>query len=190
MAAGRSFAVRADVSDSTQVAEMAAAIKERFGNLDVLVNNAGIASDALLVKTTDEDWDAVLATNLKGCFNTVRALAPIMNVGAHIVNVSSWSGLKGKPGQAAYSASKAAIIGLTRTLARELGPEGIRVNALLPGYMPTEMGGAASDAMNAAIKASALGRLSDPEDAASFVLWLVGTSSVTGQVFTLDSRVA
>lgn len=189
-AGGRSFAIRADVSDAASVLAMAAALKERFTHLDVLVNNAGISRDALLVKTTEDDWDAVLATNLKGCFNTVRALAPLMLDGAHIINVSSWSGLKGKPGQAAYSASKAALIGLTRTLARELGPDGIRVNALLPGYMPTGMGVAASDAMDAAMKASALGALCDPNEAARLVLWLVGTGSITGQLFTLDSRVA
>ena len=180
--------LKADVSDSTAVG--AAEIKKKWGRLDVLVNNAGVTSDALLVKLKEEDWDWVLGTNLKGCFNTIRAFAPLMKEsgGGHIINISSISGTRGKAGQAAYSASKAALLGLTVSAARELSEYNIRVNAVLPGYMPTDMGRASPVAMDSAREKSIIGKLSDPKEVAGFISWLVGTESVTGQVFTIDSR--
>lgn len=165
-------------------------VRERFGRLDVLVSNAGITHDSLLLKLKEEDWQRVMDINLKGCFNATRASAPLMEEGGggHVVIVSSRSGLFGWAGQAAYSASKAALFGFTRSSAWELAGLGIRVNVLLPGYMPTDMGSGAGDAMDRARKDSLLGMLSTPGEAASFVLWLVGTRSVTGQLFILDSR--
>lgn len=188
---GGAFPIGADVGDPEAVDIMASVIRQKFGRLDVVVNNAGIASNALLIKLREEDWDRVLNTNLKGCFNTMRALAPLMKEtgGGHIVNISSISGLRGKEGQAAYSASKAALLGLSASAAKEFSAHGIRVNSVLPGYMPTEMGEASPKAEEAARKRSLLGRLSDPKEAAAFVAWLVGTESITGQVFVIDSRV-
>jgi 3-oxoacyl-[acyl-carrier protein] reductase len=190
-AGGGSFAIRADVSDSIQVEGVLKSITERYGGLDLLVNNAGITSDALLVKQKVQDWERVVDTNLKGCFNTIRLLAPLMagKGDGHIINVSSRSGLRGRAGQAAYSASKAALLGLTYSAARELGRDNVRVNAVLPGYMPTDIGARAQGAMQRAGEESLLGVLSSPAEVASFVLWLASTNNVTGQVFCLDSRI-
>ena len=186
---GDAFSIKADVGDYGQVEEMARTIEQKWGKLDALINNAGIARDALLVKATGRDWDDVMGVNLKGCFNTVKAFAPLMkNAGGHIVNISSYSGLRGKRGQAAYSASKAAVIGFTNSVSSELGRYNIRVNAVLPGYMRTYMGETASDAMEAAREESLIGRLSEPGEVAGFVGWLIGTECVAGQVFVLDSR--
>lgn len=187
---GESFALAGDVADPAAVGRMVAEVRERWGRLDVLVNNAGSTADAILVKLKEADWDRVMATNLKGCFNTIKAFAPILKLsgGGHIVNISSISGTRGKEGQAAYSASKAAVLGLTVSAARELSEYNIRVNAVLPGYMPTEMGKASERAMEKARADSVLGSLSEPRDVAAFISWLVGTENITGQVFTLDSR--
>jgi 3-oxoacyl-[acyl-carrier protein] reductase len=157
-----SILLKADVSDTAAVGSMADEFGKKWGRLDVLVNNAGTTADALLIKLKEEDWDRVLGTNLKGCFNTIRAFASLMrdSGGGHIVNVSSVSGTRGKEGQAAYSASKAALLGLTVSAARELSEYNIRVNAVLPGYMPTDMGRANPAAMAAARERSLSGRLS------------------------------
>ena len=173
-----------------QVMGMAEEIKQRWGRLDLLVNNAGIARDALLLKATEEEWDEVMRINLRGCFNMVKVFAPVLKKtgGGHIVNMSSRSGLMGKAGQAAYSASKAALIGFTRSLAAELGRYNIKANAVLPGYMPTDMGKKAAGAIKRAREKSMLGKLSDPAEVASFVVWLAETEGITGQVFSLDSR--
>lgn len=188
---GEAISLRADVGDSRAVEGMASDIRSKWGRLDVLVNNAAVTSDALLVKLGEEDWDRVIRTNLTGCFNTIKALALLLGEsgGGHIVNISSISGLRGKEGQAAYSASKAALLGLTASAARELSEYNIRVNAVLPGYMPTDMGRASTGAMATARASSLLGKLSDPKDVAAFVVWLVETQTITGQVFNLDSRI-
>jgi 3-oxoacyl-[acyl-carrier protein] reductase len=182
---------KADVSDAAEVRRMAAAIQERFGRLDVIINNAGIARDNLLLRQSEKEWDETIGTNLKGCFNIIRALSPLMtrSGGGHIVMISSFSGLKGKAGQAAYSASKAALLGLTRTAAAELAEHEIRVNAILPGYMETAMGAEATVAMKKAKADSVLGRLSDPGEVAAFILYLITTRNITGQVFGLESRI-
>jgi 3-oxoacyl-[acyl-carrier protein] reductase len=185
---GDAVAFKADVGSPADVEMMARAINDRWGRLDVLVNNAGIVRDALFVRYAEADWDEIMRVNLKGCFNAVRACVPLMEGRGHIVNISSRTALVGKPGQAAYSASKAALMGFTRSLAKELGKMGIRVNALMPGYLPTDMGRSAGAAMERAQEESMLGSLSDPDEAASFVLWLAGTENITGQVFVLDSR--
>ncbi len=188
---GGAIAFQADVGDPAQVEGMARVVAGRWGGLDVLVNCAGITKDALLVKLRSGQWDEVLRTNLTGVFNTIRAFAPMMiEAGSgHIINISSYSGVKGKKGQAAYSASKAALIGLTASAAAELGRHNVQVNAVLPGYMPTRMGADARAAMDRAMEESFLGRLSDPEEAASFIAALAGMRCVTGQVYPVESRI-
>lgn len=183
--------LKADVSDASAVGRMADEVGKRWGRIDALINNAGTTADSLLIKLKEEDWDRVLGTNLKGCFNTIRAFSQLMrdSGGGHIMNVSSISGTRGKEGQAAYAASKAALLGLTVSAAQELSEYNIRVNAVLPGYMPTDMGRANPAAMDTASEKSLLHRLSEPREVAAFISWLVGTESVTGQVFTLDSRI-
>jgi 3-oxoacyl-[acyl-carrier protein] reductase len=190
LARGEAFAVRANVADMAQVLDMATEIMHRWGRLDLLINNAGITGDALLLKTTEEEWDKLMRINLRGCFNTVRVFAPFLKKmgGGHIVNVSSRSGLIGRAGQTAYSATKAALIGFTRSLAVDLGRYNIKVNAVLPGYMPTDMGNTASGAIKHAKEKSLIGKLSDPAEVASFITWLAGTEGITGQIFSLDSR--
>lgn len=179
----------ADVAQPDELARAAGALRDIWRRADVLINNAGITRDALLVKQHEEDWDAVMRVNLGGVFHAIRAFVPLMQDGGHIVNVSSYSGLKGKAGQAAYSASKAALLGLTKTAAIELAPERICVNAVLPGYLPVGMGPRAEQAAAGAVHDSLLHRLSDPAEAAAFVLNLTSMQSVTGQVFCLDSRI-
>ena len=177
--------------DMQQVREMAGKIKKAFGRLDVIINNAGITKDNLLLKQTEPEWDSILRTNLKGCFNVIRTMSPLMiqSGGGHIINIASYSGVKGKAGQAAYSASKAALLGLTLSAARELSEYNIKVNALLPGYLMTEMGMKAQKAAEKAKEESILNTLSQPQEVADFILFLVKTKSITGQVFSLDSRI-
>lgn len=183
------LAVRADMSIAGQVEDMAEIIISTWGRVDVLVNNAGIAIDSLLISHKEEDWNRVINVNLKSVFLAVKTFAPLMKEGGHIINISSYSGLKGKKGQSAYSASKAALLGLTRTSAIELAGYGIRVNAVLPGYMPTTMGMGAEKALRQARAESLLKTLSDPKEVARFIAYLAGTNNVTGQVFCLDSRI-
>ena len=183
--------IKADVGDIRQVERMAETVYARWGRVDVLVNNAGITKDSLMIKLKEEEWDEVLRVNLKGCCNTIRAFSHFMikSGGGHIINISSYSGLKGREGQAAYSASKAAVLGLTYTAAKELAEYNIRVNALLPGYMQTEMGKASEAAMTTVRNESIAGKLSSPKDVAGFIAYLLTTGSITGQVFSLDSRI-
>jgi len=186
-----SIAVRADVGDMKQVRAMAEKIDIEFGRLDVIINNAGIAKDNLLLKQTEAEWDSIMRTNLRGCFNVIRIMSPLMiqSGGGHIINISSYSGVKGKAGQAAYSASKAALLGLTFSAARELSEYNIKVNALLPGYMMTEMGMTTQKAAEKAKEESILNTLSQPQEAADYILFLLKTKNITGQVFSLDSRI-
>ena len=183
--------IKADVGDIRQVERMAETVYARWGRVDVLVNNAGITKDSLMIKMKEEEWDEILRVNLKGCCNTIRVFSHFMikSGGGHIINISSYSGLKGREGQAAYSASKAAVLGLTCTAAKELAEYNIRVNALLPGYMQTEMGKASEAAMTTVRNESIAGKLSSPKDVAGFIAYLLTTGSITGQVFSLDSRI-
>jgi 3-oxoacyl-[acyl-carrier protein] reductase len=187
----RAVAIRADVASLEQVKDMAAKIRDLWGRVDVLVNNAGVVRDGLLMGYQERDFDEVLGVNLKGCFNTVRTLAPLMakSGGAHIVNISSRSGVKGRAGQAAYSAAKAGVIGFTLSAARELAEQNIMVNAVLPGYMPTDMGKGAEEAIKRATQESVLGTLSEPSEMARFIAMLVTAKNVSGQIFCLDSRI-
>lgn len=187
----RAMAVKADVRNFEEVNEMAERVYRLWGRVDVLINNAGIARDGLLMKYSEKDFVDVLAVNLKGCFNTVRAFAPLMikSGGGHIVNISSYSGLKGKAGQAAYSAAKAGILGFSFSAARELANHNIVVNTVLPGYMPTDMGKSAAKAIEKATEESTLNRLSEASEMARFIAHLVTTKDISGQVFCLDSRI-
>lgn len=174
-----------------EVLAMTEKILDRFGRLDVVINNAGTTKDNLLLRQSEEEWDETIRTNLTGCFNTIKAMAPAMirSGGGHIVNISSYSGVKGKQGQPAYSASKAALLGLTRSAALELAGYNIRVNAILPGYMPTAMGAAAGKAAESAREMSLLKGLSDPAEVSRFIVYLLQTGGITGQIFSLDSRI-
>jgi len=182
---------KADVGDLKQVQRMADDVYKKWGRVDALINNAGITKDNLIIKTKEEEWDEVLRVNLKGCFNTISVFSRVMikSGGGHIMNISSYSSVKGKAGQAAYSASKAALLGLTYSAAKELAEYGIRVNALIPGYMETEMGAKAGDAMEKARVESIMRSLSNPKDAAGFIAYLLTTENITGQVFCLESRI-
>lgn len=189
---GEAVPFKADVKIAADVEAMIESTKKRFGTLDVLVNNAGITKDGLLVRMTEQDWDAVMETNLKGPFHCIRAASEIMSKqqNGHVINVSSISGVQGREGQANYSASKAALIGLTRACARELGTSNIRVNAVLPGYIVTDMGEKVSNGIyQRVLRENALNRVSDPQEIADFIYHLSLMKNVSGQVFNLDSRI-
>ncbi len=183
------IAVQADVGNFGDVEFMGRRIFDLWGRMDIIVNNAGITSDDLLVKQSEEDWDRVMAVNVKGAFNVMKACVPLMKQDGHVINISSYSGLKGNKGQAAYSASKAALLGLTKTAALELAPNNVRVNAVLPGYMSTRMGTTAFGSLEQAKAVSLLHSLSDPRDVAQFIAYLVTTKNITGQTFVFDSRI-
>jgi 3-oxoacyl-[acyl-carrier protein] reductase len=189
---GEAFQWKADVRASDDVSAMIAETVRRWGRIDVLVNNAGIAKDGLVLRMTEQSWDEVVGTNLTGAFHCIRSAAKIMskNRGGHIINVSSIAGIQGRKGQANYSASKAGLIGLTKACAKELGRFNIAVNAVLPGYQFTKMGESASGAAHETIlQENALGRTSTLSEIARFVYALTLTDNVSGQTFNLDSRV-
>jgi 3-oxoacyl-[acyl-carrier protein] reductase len=180
-------AVEADVSDP----EQAKALVEGAGELDVLVNNAGITRDGLLARMSDEDWRVVLETNLYGTFHTCRAAARGMmkRRAGSIVNVSSIVGVHGNPGQTNYSASKAGIIGFTKALARELGNRGVRANVVAPGYIDTRLTQVIADDMKELMLANTpLGRFGRPEDVAGAVRFLCSDDAafITGEVLLVD----
>jgi 3-oxoacyl-[acyl-carrier protein] reductase len=180
-------ALQADVSDPDQAKQLV----EEAGDVDVLVNNAGITRDGLLARMSDEDWRTVLDTNLGGTFNTCRAVTRGMmkRRSGSIVNVSSVVGLHGNPGQTNYSASKAGIIGFTKALARELGSRGVRANVVAPGYISTRLTTELPEELKGAMLANTpLGRFGDPEDVAGAVRFLASdaASFVTGEVLLVD----
>jgi 3-oxoacyl-[acyl-carrier protein] reductase len=180
-------AVQADVSD----AESARALVEEAGDLDVLVNNAGVTRDGLLVRMSDEDWQTVIDTNLASCFYTCRAAVRGMmkKRSGSIVNISSIVGLHGNWGQTNYAASKAGIIGFTKALARELGSRNVRANVVVPGYVKSRLTEVLpEDATSAMLENTPLGRLGDPEDVAGAVRFLSSEDAafVTGAVLLVD----
>jgi 3-oxoacyl-[acyl-carrier protein] reductase len=180
-------AVEADVSDAAQ----ATALVEEVGELSILVNNAGVTRDGLLVRMSDEDWRAVVDTNLGGVFHTCRAAVRGMmrRRSGVIVNISSIVGLRGNPGQTNYSASKAAIIGFTKALARELGNRGVRANVVAPGYVDTRLTQAIpGDLQESMLVNTPLGRFGSPQDIASAVRFLCSdeASFITGEVLLVD----
>jgi 3-oxoacyl-[acyl-carrier protein] reductase len=158
---------------------------------DILVNNAGLTRDGLAMRMSEEDWDIVIDTNLKGAFNFIQGvMRPMVRQRAgRIINISSVAGLNGNPGQANYSASKAGLIGLTKTLARELASRSITVNAVAPGFITTDMTTGLPDSVKTAVLAQIpLGRFGDPEDIAAAVAFLAGPEAkyITGQTLTVD----
>jgi 3-oxoacyl-[acyl-carrier protein] reductase len=180
-----------DVSKTADVERTVQTVLQTFGNVDILVNNAGITRDQLLMKMSEEDWDKVMDINVKSCYNTSRALVRSMmkaRKGA-IINMSSVIGLIGNQGQMNYAASKAAIIGLTKALAKELASRNIRVNCICPGFIETAMTGAMTEAQKQAILAQIpLGRMGSPDEIANMALFLAGPLSqyITGQVLVVD----
>jgi 3-oxoacyl-[acyl-carrier protein] reductase len=184
-------AVRADVVDPDDAKRLV----EEAGDLDVLVNNAGLTRDTLIARMSDEDWRAVVETNLGGTFNTCRAAVRGMmrKRSGSIVNVSSIVGLRGNPGQTNYAASKAGIIGFTKALARELGSRGVRANVVAPGYVSTRLTEVLSHELKEQmLGATPLGRFGDPEDVAAAVRFLSSdeASFITGEVLLVDGGLA
>jgi len=181
----------ADVSNSEEVQAMFKETAKTFGSVDVLVNNAGITRDGLLLRMSDEDFADVIDVNLTGSFNCLRAASKIMfkQRSGKIINITSVSGVGGNVGQANYAASKAGVIGLTKTAARELATRGITVNAVAPGYIETPMTDVLSDEVKAGILASVpMKRLGKPEDVANLIGFLASESAdyITGQVMHVD----
>ena len=180
-------AVHADVSDPAS----ASALVEEAGDVDILVNNAGVTRDGLLVRMSDDDWNTVIGTNLASCFYTCRAAARGMmrKRAGTVVNISSIVGIHGNWGQTNYAASKAGIIGFTKSLARELGSRNVRANVVVPGYVKTQLTDVLpEDATNAMLQNTPLGRLGDPEDVAGAVGFLCSdeASFITGAVLLVD----
>jgi len=189
---GESMCYRADIKLPAEVEALTKDTIERWGSVDVLINNAALTKDGIMLRMTEKDWDDVVDTNLSGPFHCIRAAAQSMinQRSGHIINISSIVGLQGREGQANYSSAKAGLIGLTIASARELGSFNIKVNAVLPGYLPTDMSSSISDAVHDRIlKENALGKTSDPREVADFIYHLSLMNNVSGQVFNLDSRI-
>ena len=181
----------ADVADPASVNELVGRIEEELGSPDIVVNNAGVTRDNLLMRLKDEEWDAVIDTNLRGAFNVMRAVTRGMmkKKGGRIINISSVVGVTGNKGQANYAASKAGLIGLTKSAAKELASRGILANVVAPGYIETDMTAELPESGREALRAQiAVGRLGQPEDIASVVRFLAGPGAayITGQVLVVD----
>jgi 3-oxoacyl-[acyl-carrier protein] reductase len=180
-----------DVADSQQVQATVAAVESDLGPVDILVNNAGITRDNILLRMKDEEFDEVIATNLKGAFNLIRAVTRGMmkRRQGSIVNITSVVGLTGNAGQANYAASKAGLVGMTKSVAKELASRGIRCNAVAPGFIRTDMTGELSESQVGALQQLIpLGALGEPDDVAGVVRFLVGPDAryITGQVVAVD----
>jgi 3-oxoacyl-(acyl-carrier-protein) reductase len=189
-AGGEAYAIGCDVRDPRSIEAAVARVVEHFGNVDVLVNNAGITRDRSLAKMSQEEWDAVLQTNLSSVFHlTARVLPHMVQAGyGRIVNISSVVGLHGNYGQANYAAAKAGIVGFTKTAALELASKGVTVNAIAPGFIATQMIAAMPDDVRARILAKIpMGRFGRPEEIAQLVAFLVTKGEyITGQVIAID----
>jgi 3-oxoacyl-[acyl-carrier protein] reductase len=188
---GEAMAIGADVGDAEAVTAMFDAVVERFGPVEVLVNNAGVTADDLLLRMTPEAWDRVIRTNLTSAYLCTRAALRGMLKArwGRIVSVTSVAGITGNPGQANYAAAKAGLIGFTRSVAKEVGSRGITVNAVAPGFVDTDMTGALDDSVKeAALPAIALGRFADPGEIAAAVGYLASEDAayVTGHVLVVD----
>ena len=186
----RAHAYVCDVSDFDTVKESVARIKADFGAVHILVNNAGVTRDGLVEMMKEEDFDRVLDTNLKGAFHMIRHVTPLFLRGREgcIINISSVSGLMGNAGQCNYAASKAGLIGLTKSVAKEYAAKGIRCNAVAPGFIRTDM--TESHADNPLLAAIPLGRMGEAEEVAEAVVYLVGAKYVTGEVLRVDGGIA
>ena len=188
---GQASLYQCSVGDFQACQEMIQHVIKEYGHLDILVNNAGITRDNLIMKMKEEDFDAVIETNLKGAFNTIRHTSRQMlkQRSGKIINISSVSGILGNAGQANYAASKAGVIGLTKTMARELASRGITVNAVAPGFVETEMTDVLKeDIKEAACRQIPLGKFGKPEDIADMVVFLASEKAdyITGQVISVD----
>ena len=189
------FAIQADVADAAACEAMVKEVLTRFGRLDILVNNAGVTRDGLMPMMKEADWDAVLDTNLKGAFHCMKTVyRPMMKQKyGRIVNLSSIVGLRGNAGQANYAASKAGLIGLTKSMAKELAGRNVTVNAVAPGFIDTDMTAALPEkAREAMLSTIPMGRLGQAEDVAWAVAFFAGDASayVTGQVLCVDGGMA
>lgn len=194
-AGGTCESMRFNVAEEEPTMEAMKNIIEKYGKLDILVNNAGITRDGLIMRMTDEDFESVLDVNLRGAFHTIRAASKQMlkQRSGRIINITSVSGIMGNAGQANYSASKAGLIGLTKTTARELASRGITVNAVAPGFIETDMTDKLSDTVKEnACKQIPLGKMGNPTDIAEAVLFLASEKAayITGQVLCVDGGMA
>lgn len=194
-AGGQGEAIGCDVSDYEACGRMAEEIIRKYARLDILVNNAGITKDNLILRMTEAEYDKVLDTNLKGAFNTIRHLSRyfLKQRSGKIINISSVSGVMGNAGQANYSASKAGLIGLTKSVARELAGRGVCVNAVAPGFIDTEMTSSLTEKVReSAVASIPMGRMGSGADVAGLVAFLAGNRSdyITGQVICVDGGMA
>lgn len=187
----KALAIKADVSKKSDVQRMIEKVEEEFNSVDILVNNAGITKDNLLIRMKEEEWDEVMNVNLKGTFLCTKAVARMMMKKRYgkIINITSVVGITGNIGQGNYSASKAGIIGFTKSIARELASRGIRVNAIAPGFIETDMTEVLNeDIKNAMLKSIPLGTFGKPKDIANTVVFLASSKSdyITGQVINVN----
>ncbi|MBQ8816329.1 MAG: 3-oxoacyl-ACP reductase FabG [Lachnospiraceae bacterium] len=183
-------AYQCDVSNFDAVKEVVALIKADFGTVHILVNNAGITRDGLVAMMKEEDFDKVIAVNLKGAFNMIRHTTGlfIRNREGCIINIASVAGLMGNAGQCNYAASKAGLVGLTKTVAKELAPKGVRCNAIAPGFIATDMTGNQTE--NPLLKMIPLGKMGEADDVAEAAGYLVTAKYVTGEVLRVDGGIA
>jgi 3-oxoacyl-[acyl-carrier protein] reductase len=180
-----------DVSNLNSISEIVTNTIDKWGRIDILVNNAGIAHDNIIMRMKEDDWDSVMNINLKGCFNGIKSVARpmIKNKAGRIINITSVIGQIGNAGQSNYAASKAGIMGLTKSMAKELGSRNITVNAVAPGYITTDMTNELNDEVKEQMKSSIpLGRLGTPDDVANLVCFLASDEAgyITGQTFNVD----
>ncbi|MDE5803524.1 MAG: 3-oxoacyl-[acyl-carrier-protein] reductase [Lachnospiraceae bacterium] len=194
-AGGEAVSVACDVSDFNACGEMITALVKEYGHIDILVNNAGITRDNLLMKMSEEDFDKVISVNLKGCFNTIKHLSRqlLKQKSGKIINISSVTGVMGNAGQANYCASKAGVIGLTKSAARELGSRGITVNAVAPGFIETEMTESLPETVKTALTEQILlKRTGTAKEVAEVVAFLASDAAgyITGQVISVDGGMA
>lgn len=192
---GRAEAIQCNVADFTESEGFVKTVLEKYKRVDILVNNAGITRDNLIMRMSEEDYDAVLDTNLKGAFNMMRHLSRsfIKQRSGKIINITSVSGVLGNAGQANYSASKAGVIGLTKSVARELASRGINVNAVAPGFIDTDMTkNMTDDAKKAVSEMIPMGKMGSTKDIAEMVMFLASENSnyITGQVICVDGGMA
>ena len=185
------IAIACDITNGEQYQELVKSVNEKFGSVDILVNNAGVTKDGLIMRMSEDDWDVVLDTNLKGAFNGTKAVTRHMmkQRSGRIINISSVVGLTGNAGQANYAASKAGLIGLTKATAKELASRGITANCIAPGYIETDMTNQLSEKIkNALIEQIPLGRIGQATDIAATVCFLASDEAgyITGQTFTVD----